>query len=349
MKISVEPFGTLPDGGQVLIYGMENNNGMRVEILNYGGIFKNLFVPDRDGNTADIVLGYDKLEDYIKNDGMFGAIVGRNANRIADGMIEIFGKSYLLEKNDGNCNLHGGSQGLAHRLFSSEVRTFNNLPALLLSHTIEDMSDGFPGTLTVTIAYALTDDNAVMIDYRAAADNDTIINLSNHSYFNLAGHGSGSVGGHTLDVGAAFYTPNTPEGYPYGEILSVENTPFDFRGGRRLDRDWEGDHPQTRMFGGYDHNLVLSGTDYRKVASVSEPSTGRMLELFTDLPGMQLYTANSLPERTYKEESLYKKHAGFCLETQLFPNAAKIPWFPSPLFCAGEEYTATTTYQFSTF
>lgn len=348
MKIAVEPFGKLPDGGQVFSYCMENNSGMRAEILNYGGILKNLFVPDREGSPADVVLGYDSLGDYLQDERYFGAVIGRNANRIAEGKLKIFGQSVELEKNSGSCNLHGGPNGLSRRLFSSEVRTFNNLPALLLSHTVEDGSDGFPGRLTVTVAYALTDENALMIDFRAISDADTVINLTSHSYFNLAGHDSGAVGGHILDLGAAFFTPITRELCPYGEILSVEGTPFDFRGGRELGRDWDCEHPQIALAGGYDHNFVLAGTDYRKVAAVREPQSGRVMEVFTDLPGLQLYTGNGLGgERACKNGAHYRRRGGFCLETQLFPNAVNLPWFPSPLFCADEEYTATTTFQFS--
>lgn len=349
MKITVQNYGKLPNGEQALLYILENNNNMRVHITNFGGIITNMFVPDKKGNIADVILGHKSLEDYITNDGYQGALVGRNANRIAKAAFSIGDKKYVLPKNDGENNLHGGPGGLSFRLFSSEVRTVSNLPALLLSCVMEDMSDGFPGNLNVNIAYALTDDNALMIDYRAVSDQDTVINLTNHAYFNLAGHDSGDIHGHTLQIDADYFLPTTPDGIPNGEILSVEGTPFDFRKEKPVGRDIGDAHPQIAQFGGYDHNFVLGGGyDYRKVATVTEPVSGRVMSVYTDLPGVQLYTSNMLNTRLmYKDNASYGKHQGLCLETQLFPNAVNMPWLASPIYHAGEEYLTTTTFQFS--
>lgn len=349
MKITVQPYGTVPDGGQALLYILENNNNMRVHITNLGGIITNMFVPDKNGSLADVLLGHKSFEDYIENPGFFNALVGRNANRIADAVFSIGDKTFSLQKNEGACNLHSGTKGLHSRLFLSEVRTVGNIPALLLSHTMDSMSDGFPGNLTINIAYALTDDNALMIDYRAVSDEDTVINLTNHAYFNLAGHDSGNIHKHVLQIDADYFLPMSDSLLPNGEILKVEGTPFDFRTPKEIGRDIHSDDPQIRLTGGYDHNFVLGGGyDYRKIITVSEPESGRVMTVFTDLPGVQLYSGNMIDEsRSYKEGAAYKKHQAFCLETQLFPNAVNMPWLASPIYHAGEEYITTTTYQFS--
>lgn len=348
MKITVQNYGKMPDGKQALLYTLENNNNMRVDITNLGGVITNIYVPDKKGQLADVVLGHKSFEDYIKNPGYQGALVGRNSNRIKGSKFSIGNRLYALEKNDGENNLHGGSNGLSFRLFSGEVRTVANLPALLLSCVMEDMSDGFPGRLNVNVAYALTDDNALMIDYRAVCDQDSVINLTNHAYFNLAGHDSGTIGGHILQIDADYFLPNEKDGVPNGEILSVTGTPFDFRTPKAIGKDIGDSHAQIQMFGGYDHNFVLGGGyDYRKVATVSEPTSGRAMSVFTDLPGIQLYTSNMLDANlTYKDGAKYANHQAFCLETQLFPNAINMPWLASPIYHAGEEYITTTTYQF---
>ncbi len=349
MKITVQNCGNLPDGRQVLMYILENNNNMSVHIMNLGGVITNLFVPDKNGVLADVVLGQKDFEAYLKNPGYHGALIGRNSNRVKNSTFSIGDKKYTLEQNDGANNLHGGSNGFHTRLFTSEVRTLGNLPALLLSTAIEDMSDDFPGNLIVNVAYALTDDNALMIDYRAVSDKDTVINLTNHAYFNLAGHNSGNICDHILQIDAEYFMPNSPDCVPSGEILLVEGTPFDFRTPKAIGKDIAANHPQLEMFGGYDNNFVLGGGyDYRKIATVTEPVSGRKMTVFTDLPGVQLYTGNGIDESaTFKNDEKYAKYQGFCLETQLFPNAVNMPWLASPIYHAGEEYVTTTTYQFS--
>ncbi len=348
MRISAEEFGVLPNGDKVTLYTLENNNGMRVEVLNYGGIIRSIQVPDRNGEPGDVVLGYSELTPYLKNPGYFGAAVGRNANRIAGPELKIFDQQYKLECNDGPNSLHSGSGGISFRLFSSEVHTFNNLPVLLLHMVQPDLSDGFPGNLELNVIYALTDDNALMIDYRGVSDKSTVINPTNHSYFNLAGHDSGTMYGHELELAAHFYTPSGPDCMPTGEILNVAGTPLDFTTPKAIGKDISSSYPQLHQFGGYDHNFVLDGTDYRKVATAYEPVSGRVMDVFTDLPGVQLYTANAIKgEIAGKDGAIYRKHQAFCLETQFFPNAVNFPWFPTPIFLDGEEYSSTTTYQFS--
>lgn len=349
MKITVQPYGTMPDGSQALLYILENNRNMRVHITNWGGVVTNIFVPDKHGNIADVALGHKGFNDYLKNPGYHGALVGRNSNRISGAAFHIGDRDYILDKNDGENNLHGGPNGLSFRLFSSEVRTVGNVPALLLSCIMDDMSDGFPGAISINVAYALTDDNALMIDYRAVSDKDTVINLTNHTYFNLAGHDGGNIHGHMLELDADYFLPNRPDGVPNGEILSVDGTPFDFRKPKPIGQDIADGHNQIKLFSGYDHNFVLGGGyDYRKVATVTEPVSGRVMNVFTDLPGIQLYTSNMLDSSaTYKDGATYSNHQGFCLETQLFPNAVHMPWLASPVYRAGEEYISTTTYQFA--
>jgi len=348
MKISAARFGQLPDGRDVYSYMLENG-AIKVEILNYGGIVRSLYLPDKSGRIADVVLAHADLSAYVENKGYLGCVVGRNAGRISQASFTLFDEKFDLQANDGPNNLHGGPRGLSHRLFSAEVHTFNNLPALLLSHTIEDGSDGFPGNLIVTIAYALTEDNALMIDYRAYSDKNTVINLTNHSYFNLAGHDSGNIYSHQLELHAPLYTPSDSAHLPTGEILRVKDTPFDFYSAPKpLGKDIHSALTQISQYGGYDHNFVLRGEGYRKVATLSEPESGRVMNVLTDLPGMQLYTGNHFDsEATYKDGVKYPMHAGVCLETQFFPNSVNMPWFPSPFFAANEEYTFTTTYQFS--
>ena len=348
MKISAQPFGALPDGREVYCYTLESGD-IKAEVLSYGGIVRSLHLPDKNGRIADVVLGQASFSDYLENKGHLGCVIGRNANRISGASFRLFGETFELQANDGANNLHSGPNGLSHRLFTCEVHTFNNLPALLLSHTIEDGSDGFPGNLIVTIAYALTEDNALMIDYRAVSDQNTVINLTNHSYFNLAGHDSGNIYGHILELDAPFYTPANAAHIPTGEILKVKDTPFDFfTAPKALGKDIHSALTQISQYGGYDHNFVPRSVGYRKIATLSEPESGRVMRVLTDLPGVQLYTGNHFDGETpYKDGVKYPKHGGVCLETQFFPNAVNTPWFPSAFFAAQEEYTFTTAYQFS--
>jgi aldose 1-epimerase len=349
MKISVEPFGTLPDGRQAMLYTLENNSGMRAEITNFGGVVYRLLVPDKHGEQGDVVLGHPDFNTYLKNPGYFGALVGRNCNRIAGAVCEIGGKTYQLDQNDGNNNLHSGKGTLSFRLMSAEARTIGGQPALLLTTTIEHLGDDFPGNITITIAYALTDDNTLMIDYRGVSDQETIINMTNHSYFNLAGHASGNIYNHILQLDAPFYNPGSVECMPTGEILSVEGTPFDFRTPKTIGTDINSELPELAQYGGYDHNMILAGMNYRMIGSVADPGTGRVMEISTNLPAMQLYTGSGIAKGCPgKDGAVYNPHSGFCLETQFVPNAINIPWLLSPIFGAGEECVTTTAYHFAT-
>lgn len=348
MNIQVDRFGVLPDGRQALLYTMENNNGMRVQISNLGGIVVSLEAPDKQGNVADVALGHPDFESYLMNKEYFGALVGRNANRIAGAQVEIGGTVHQLERNDGSNNLHSGKNGLSFRLMNAEARTVGSQPVLLLTHTMESGCDGFPGNLTISAVYALTDDNALMIDYRGVSDSDTIINLTNHSYFNLAGHASGPVYDHILQLESSFYMPASEECLPTGEILKTEGSPFDFRKPASLRRGIRSGHEQVQQFNGFDHNFLLDGDGYRRIATVSEPVSGRVMDVFTNLPAVQLYTGNGLGNQVGKGGASYQQHQGFCLETQFAPNAMNMPWLLSPIFRAGEECVTTTGFRFST-
>lgn len=346
MKISAQPYGVTPDGKQTKLYILENKNGVRAEITDLGGCLLRLYVPDKDGKLADVVLAHPSMEDYIKNPNFFGALVGRSANRIGGAEVDISGTVYQLDKNNGENNLHGGYNSLTFQVMSSEARIVEGCPLLLLSHTFEHMSDGFPGTLSIQVCYSLTDDNALTIDYRAVADKDTVINLTNHSYFNLAGHDSGSIDNHTLQINANFYNPGGEDCLPTGEILSVEGTVFDFTKPRTVGEGLSADVQQLKQFGGYDHNLVLDGQGYRKIATLTDPASGRAMDVSTNLPAVQLYTGNNVKDCPGKDNTTYAAHHGLCLETQFIPNAVHMPWLLSPIFSAGDEFVSTTSYRF---
>lgn len=338
-------FGRLPDGREAFLYTLENNNGMRAEISDLGGILYRLFVPDKNGRQDDVVLGHRDFDAYLQNKPYFGALVGRNSNRIGGAKLMIAGKTCTLEQNESAANLHSGSDGLSFRLMQADQA---GLSSLKLTVTMESLSDGFPGNLDITVFYALTDENALEISYYAIADEDTVINLTNHSYFNLGGHASGPVYNHILQLDAPFYAPATAACLPTGEIRDVTDTPFDFHAPRPLGEDINGSSRQLHQFGGYDHNLILDGESYRDVGSVTEPVSGRMMRLYTSLNNVQLYTANAVQNGTPgKDGALYGKHSGFCLETQFFPNAPHMPWLRSPIYRAGEAFNEKTAYRFT--
>ncbi|MCI5970867.1 MAG: galactose mutarotase [Oscillospiraceae bacterium] len=331
------------DCKEVFAYELINDKGtLSAEIITYGGIVRTLKY-----KGVDVVLGRDTMEEYENNKGYYGALVGRNSNRIFGGKFVLNGKEYSLEKNDnGICNLHGGVKGYSHSVWNAK-EIDGNEPSLVLSLFDPDGNEGFPGNVNVTVTYTVTNDNQLKIHYEAESDADTVINLTNHSYFNLNGHASGSAQNHTLTIAASFYTPNTKDCYPYGEILSVENTPFDFRKGKVLKDGFAADFEQIKMFGGYDHNFVLDGTGYRKYAVAKGDVSGIIMECYTDLPGVQLYTGNGIEnERVCKDGAVYDTHQAFCLETQKFPNATNLPFFPSIFVKKGEKYNTVSAYKF---
>lgn len=341
----------LPDGTKVDRYRLSNGKGMEVDIGNLGGAVVSLKVPDARGDLADVVLGFDSLREYQENPPHFGVIIGRYANRIARAKFTLDGREYHLAKNHGENHLHGGNQGFDKRLWAAQEVEFETGPGLKLFYVSEDGEEGYPGRLAVTVTYRLTDANDLRIDYYAVTDKKTVINLTNHSYFNLSGAGTGSVLRHELEVDADVFTPVQDAGaIPTGEIRSVEGTPFDFRNPMPLGVRIESDDDQMRYGAGYDHNYVLRNADgvLGPAARVYDPASGRVLEVATTEPGVQLYSANHLDGSLSGKSGVhYGKREAFCLETQHFPDSPNQPDFPSTILEPGEEFTSATIYKFS--
>ena len=335
-----------PDGKEILIFTLVNEVGMRVEICNIGASVLSLYTPDRCGKYEDIVLGYEKLESYFINSKFIGVVIGRHANRIEDAAFELGGIKYELARNEGNNHLHGGCRGFGRVIWDSEDA---NADRVTLSYISKDMEEGYPGSLQVKVTYTLTTDNALVIDYYAISDKDTVVNLTNHSYFNLAGHDAGDIGKHQLMIAADYFTPINENGIPTGEIKTVEGTALDFRNMREIGSFLDNEEEQIIKGKGYDHNFVLnsSGDITKKATEVYEPLSGRRMEVYTTKPGIQFYSGNHLEGSDLgKGGAIYKKRSGFCLETQYFPNALKHKHFPSCILKEGVEYRHSTIYKF---
>jgi aldose 1-epimerase len=341
-------FGKTREGKSVDIYTLTNASGMEARITNFGAILVSVKTPDRNGKLDDVVLGFDTVDGYSGEHPYFGAIVGRYGNRIAKGRFTLNGKEYKLATNNGPNALHGGIKGFDKALW--QAQPVGN-SALKLTYLSKDGEEGYPGNLTVTVTYTLSDANELRLDYTASTDKDTVINITNHSYFNLAGQGTGDVLGHRVMLNADRFTPVDSTLIPTGELRPVAGTPFDFRQphaiGERIDAK---EDQQIQFGGGYDHNWVLNGNmgTLRSAARVVEPKSGRVLEVQTTEPGVQFYTGNFL-DGTIKGKGgkVYDKRYGFCLETQHFPNSPNEPKFPSPVLKAGDTYKSTTVFKFS--
>lgn len=345
MSITKTEFGTMPNGEKVYSYLLDNGQGLSAEILNYGGIIKNLYVTDKNGVKTDVALGRGTLEDYLRNDGYLGALIGRHANRIKKGTFILNGETYNVGVNEGNNSLHGGKVGFDKKIWGvNEID--GSEPALALTLLSSDGEEGFPGNLKVTVVYTLTKNNGVKIEYTAVSDKDTVTNLTNHTYFNLAGHASGVIDKQTLQINSSFYTPNDNEGMPTGEVMNVEGTPFDFRQAKPIGQDIRSDFDQIEMYEGFDHNYAISGRGFRLAATACCLENGVTMEVYTNQPAMQLYTSNALSSGIYKDGAKYEQHQAFCLETQCFPNAMEHSHYPSPLLKEGEEYHHVTEYRF---
>lgn len=327
---------------EVYLYKLDNGRGLSAEIITYGGILRTLTF---DG--TDVVLGRDSLEEYMNNTGCYGALIGRNSNRIANGEFTLNGVKYTLAKNNGNNNLHGGLVGFGKRVWDSKAIDKEE-PSLVLTLVSADGDEGFPGKVKVKVTYTLTSDNAIKIHYEGKSNRDTLLNMTNHTYFNLNGHASGTVDDHVLKMASGFYTPNTPECMPYGVVEKTEGTPFDFTEGLRLGDGFASDHEQIKLFSGYDHNFALDGFGYREFATLSGDKTGIIMTAYTDRPAVQIYSGNGIDEeRVCKEGAKYPRHGGVCLETQVFPNAMEYSHFPSPILKKGEKYDTVTAFRFS--
>lgn len=338
--INKELFGKL-NNEDAYIFTLDNEKGLSAKITNYGGIIVSLIY-----NGVDVVLGRDTLEEYFNNTGYYGAAIGRNSNRIKNAEFTLNNKKYSLYKNNNGNNLHGGKTGFDSRLWDFETANSDE-PALILSLKSPDGEEGFPGNAEIKITYTLTNENSIRIHYEATCDNDTIMNLTNHSYFNLNGHNSGTTDGHTISLNADFYTPNSSECMPYGEILAVDNTAFDLRKPVKLSEVYTSNDEQIKMFGGFNHNFCLSGKGFRKIGELIGDKTGIAMETYTDLSGVQIYSGNSIEQgRVCKDGAVYDIHHAVCLETQTFPNAINFSHFPSPVLKKGEKYDTVTEYKF---
>ncbi|HMG32686.1 MAG TPA: aldose epimerase family protein [Blastocatellia bacterium] len=347
-EIKKEPFGKTAHQEPVDVYTLINSNGVEARIITYGGIVISLKVPDRSGKLGDVVLGYDNLDGYLKSTPFFGAIIGRYGNRIGKGKFVLNGKTYELPRNDGENTLHGGDHGFDKVVWeATEIKDKNGV-GISLAYQSKDGEAGFPGNLSVTVVYTLTDKNELRIDYTATTDKETVVNLTHHSYFNLSGEGS--ILNHQLMINADRFTPVDQNLIPTGELRGVKGTPMDFTKptviGQRIDDKYE----QLTLGRGYDHNWVLNSTGGKLgLAAVAyEPASGRVLEVYTVEPGMQFYSGNFLDGSiTGKGNQVYKKRFGFCLETQHFPDSPNKPSFPSTVLKPGQKYRSTTIYKFS--
>lgn len=347
MNVTEKTFGALPDGTAVRLFTLSNRHGLTVKITEYGGIITELWAPDRAGKPANVVLGFDQLEEYTKGHPFFGAIAGRYANRIANGKFTLDGREYVLAKNNGPNHLHGGIRGFDKRVWQGTAQpSTDTAVAVTFAYTSADGEEGYPGTLPVRVTYTLTDDNELRIDYEATTDKPTVVNLTNHSYFNLAG--GGSVLDHVLTIKAGRYTAADAGLIPTGELAPVQGTGLDFTMPRRIG-ERIGDY--LGFAKGYDHNFVLDagGGTLSACARVVEPKSGRVMDVLTTEPGVQLYTANHLDgQRTGVGGVVYGQHTGFCLETQHYPDSPNKPAFPSTVLRPGQRYQTTTVYRFST-
>jgi len=347
--LSKEKFGQTVDGHVVDIYTLRNRGGIEVKITNYGGIITSLKVPDRDGKFADIVLGFDNLDSYLKGDPYFGALIGRYGNRIAKGRFTLNGVEYKLAVNNGENHLHGGIKGFDKVVWDAKPVKVPNGVALQLSYLSKDGEEGYPGNLAVKVLYRLTNQNQLLIAYSATTDKDTVVNLTSHSYFNLAGQGNGDILNHQMFINANRFTPTDAGSIPTGELKSVTGTPFDFTKttaiGARINQDDE----QLKLAKGYDHNFVLNGRagTMRQAATVYESTSGRVMEIWTDQPGVQFYTGNFLDGTlTGKDGKVYQQRYGFCLETQHYPDSPNKPSFPTTVLRAGQRYHTVTIHKF---
>lgn len=347
--VTQQPFGTTKDGKAVDVYTLRNNNGVEARIINYGGIVLSLKVPDKNGKLGDVVLGYDTLAEYEKETPYFGCLVGRYGNRIAKGKFTLNGKTYSLAVNNGPNALHGGLKGFDKVVWNARASASPEGPMLALTYTSKDGEEGYPGNLKVTAVYTLTNDDALRLDYTATTDKDTVVNLTQHSYFNLAG--KGDILGHIVYLNADKFTPVDSTLIPTGELRPVDGTPFDFRTPTAIGARVNAADEQIKFGGGYDHNWVINKPmgQLGLQARVTEPATGRVLEVLSTSPGLQFYCGNFL-DGSLKGKGgwVYQHRNGFCMEPQHYPDSPNQPNFPSVVLKPGQVYRNTIIYRFST-
>ena len=343
-----EVFGVTKNGETAYCYTLRNGNGMEAVVSDFGALLLRLSVPDRSGKTADVVLGMRTLEEYENNEVFLGATVGRSANRIGGASFVLNGKTYRLAQNDGKNNLHSCPGGYHERMWQAISDTEDGDESVTFSLHSPDGDQGYPGTLDIAVTYTLTEANALVIHYEGTADADTVVNLTNHSYFNLAGEGSGSAMNQLVEIFADAYTHTDEGSIPDGVLVPVDGTVMDFRTAKPIGRDIDSEYPDLQAPGGYDHNWVLNNHgELALAATLTDPASGRKMSVYTDLPGVQFYAGNFLAGQcTGKSGKPYGKREGVCFESQFFPNAINLPQFKSPVLKAGDTYETTTIYQF---
>ena len=353
--IETESFGNLPDGRPVTLYTLTGPHGLVAQIMDYGATVVSIRTPDRTGKVADVVLGFSKLDDYIRKSAYFGAVVGRVGNRIAHARFTLDGKTYTLAANNSPgglpCSLHGGNVGFDKVRWKAHPTEVGGMPALRLGYLSKDKEEGYPGNLNVSVVYSMTPDNGLRIDYEATTDAPTPVNLTNHSFFNLKGEGDGNALDHELTLNASRYTPVDKGLIPTGELTPVKGTPFDFTSPHRMGERIDADNAQLKFGGGYDHNWVIDrkGAGLELAATVYEPTSGRVLEVLTTEPGVQFYSGNFLDGKiTGKSGKPYPFRSTVVLETQHYPDSINHPGFPSTVLRPGAIYQSSTVFRFST-
>ncbi len=341
-NIKVETFGEI-DSEKVLLFTLHNSNGISAKITNYGGIITSLTVPDKRGVAENIILGYNTLNEYLNDTSYHGALIGRFCNRIAYGKFLLDDKEYQLATNNDPNHLHGGLKGFNKIIWDAKTIKGANFVGLELSLLSKDMEEGYPGNLTVKVSYKLTDENELKVDYFATTDKKTIINLTQHSYFNLSGNIKSTILDHHIKINADHYLPVNRNLIPKGNLEPVKNTPFDFSEFNKIGARINDENIQLKIATGYDHTFVLNKENPTLAAAAFEEESGRLMEVYTTKPGVQFYTGNFLSNPT---ESIYKNRNGFCLETQYFPNSPNQPNFPSTILLPKQQYKETTVFKF---
>jgi len=347
-KIESRPFGKMPSGQEVDLFTLTNSKGIEAGIITYGARLVSLKTPDRSGHFADIVLGFDNMDGYLKENPYFGAVVGRYGNRIAKGAFTLDGKAYTLARNNGDNSLHGGVKGFDKVLWAARDVTTSGAPGVEFTYLSPDGEEGYPGNLLAKVTYILSDDNQLKIEYSATTDKTTVVNMTNHAYYNLSG--APDILNHVLTIDADRFTPVDAGLIPTGELKPVQGTPFDFRKPTAIGARINDNDPQLKLGGGYDHNFVLNHPEREMglAARVTDPKSGRVLEVQTTEPGVQFYSGNFLDGTIHgKGNKEYGKRSGFCLETQHYPDSPNKPSFPSTVLRPNDRYTTTTVLRFS--
>lgn len=347
ITVKTSGFGKCPDGKEITLYTLSNGAGMEASVTDLGAVLVKLIVPDAKGAKQDVVLGFDKGEDYLANPSFFGAVIGPNANRIGNAKFAIDGREYQLDVNDGVNNLHSHMEkGYHKQLWKTEILA----DGVKFELEDGDGSMGFPGNKKLSVSYVLGEDNSLRLHYHASSDKKTVLNLTNHTYFNLDGHDSGNIEAHELWLGASKYTPADAGSIPVGDIVPVAGTPMDFTTAKKVGKDIGADFEALNFAGGYDHNWVIDGWEddgeLIHFATVKAPVSGRVMKAYTNLPGVQFYAGNFIADQDGKEGSHYSARSGLCLETQFYPDSANKPQFPSCIFGEGRDYDSVTVYRF---